>query len=70
MSDSKAQVAIVGAGPSGLLLGRLLELAGISFVILERHTRAYVEGRVRAGVLEQGSVDVLNEAGVGRRLGF
>ena len=68
MSDSKAQVAIVGAGPSGLLLGRLLELAGISFIILERQTRAYVEGRVRAGVLEQGSVELLDEAGVGRRL--
>ncbi len=68
MSDAKAQVAIVGAGPSGLLLGRLLGLAGISFVILERQTQAYVEGRVRAGVLEQGSVDVLDEAGVGTRM--
>lgn len=68
MSDAKVQVAIVGAGPSGLLLGRLLDLAGVSFVILERQTRAYVEARIRAGVLEQGSVDLLDQAGVGGRM--
>ena len=68
MSDAKVQVAIVGAGPSGLLLGRLLDLAGVSFVILERQTRAYVEARIRAGVLEQGSVDLLDETGVGGRM--
>ena len=68
MSDAKVQVAIVGAGPSGLLLGRLLDLAGISFVILERQTQVYVEARIRAGVLEQGSVDLLDQAGVGGRM--
>ncbi|MGH8152399.1 MAG: 4-hydroxybenzoate 3-monooxygenase [Rhodanobacteraceae bacterium] len=60
----KTQVAIIGAGPSGLLLGRLLECAGIDNVILERRTPDYVRGRIRAGVLEYGSADVLREAGV------
>jgi p-hydroxybenzoate 3-monooxygenase len=61
-------VAIVGAGPSGLLLGQLLHRAGIDNVILERHTGEYVLGRIRAGVLEQGTVGMLDEAGVGARL--
>ena len=64
----RTQVAIVGAGPAGLLLGHLLHRAGIANVILERHDRRYAEERIRAGVLEQGSVDTLDEAGVGERM--
>lgn len=64
----RTQVAIIGSGPAGLLLGQLLHLAGIDTVILERRSRDYVEGRIRAGVLEQGTVDLLVEAGVGGRL--
>ena len=64
----RTQVAIIGAGPSGLLLGQLLTRAGIDNVILERHTPEYVLGRIRAGVLEQGAVEMLDEAGVGARL--
>jgi p-hydroxybenzoate 3-monooxygenase len=62
------QVAIVGAGPAGLLLGHLLAARGIDTVVLEARDRAYVEKRVRAGVLEQGTVDVLRAAGVAERL--
>jgi p-hydroxybenzoate 3-monooxygenase len=62
------QVGIVGAGPAGLLLAHLLARAGIESVVLEARTRAYVEQRVRAGVLEQGTVDVLTETGVADRL--
>jgi p-hydroxybenzoate 3-monooxygenase len=62
------QVAIVGAGPAGLVLARLLELEGIDTVVLEDRSREYVEHRVRAGVLEQGTVDLLTEAGVADRL--
>lgn len=65
---ARTQVAIVGAGPSGLLLSQLLHLEGIDSVVLERQTRDYVEGRIRAGVLEQGTVDLLLRANVGRRL--
>ena len=64
----RTQVAIIGAGPAGLLLGQLLHRNGIDAVILETKSRAYVEERIRAGVLEQGTVDVLNEAGVGERM--
>ena len=64
----RVQVAIVGAGPAGLLLGRLLENHGIDTVIIERRSREYVLGRIRAGVLEQGTVELLDEAGVGRRM--
>jgi p-hydroxybenzoate 3-monooxygenase len=64
----RTQVGIVGAGPAGLLLGQLLHRHGIDNVILERRSRAYVEGRIRAGVLEQGTVDLLREAGVADRL--
>jgi len=64
----KTQVAIIGAGPSGLLLGQLLHKAGIDNVILERQTPDYVLGRIRAGVLEQGVVDLLREAGVAERM--
>ena len=61
-------MAIIGAGPAGLLLGRLLERQGIDTVIIEARSRAYAEARIRAGVLEQGTVDILRQAGVGERL--
>ncbi|MCJ1877680.1 4-hydroxybenzoate 3-monooxygenase [Pseudomonas nitroreducens] len=64
----KTQVAIIGAGPAGLLLGQLLHKAGIDTVILERQTPDYVLGRIRAGVLEQGTADLLREAGAGARM--
>ncbi|AZC26119.1 4-hydroxybenzoate 3-monooxygenase [Pseudomonas sessilinigenes] len=64
----KTQVAIIGAGPSGLLLGQLLHQAGIDTVILERQAPDYVLGRIRAGVLEQGTVELLREVGVARRM--
>jgi p-hydroxybenzoate 3-monooxygenase len=64
----KTQVAIIGAGPSGLLLGQLLHNAGISNIILERQSPDYVLGRIRAGVLEQGMVDLLRKAGVSQRM--
>jgi p-hydroxybenzoate 3-monooxygenase len=65
---TRTQVAIVGAGPSGLLLGQLLHRAGIDAIILERQTGAYVLGRIRAGILEQVAIDLLDEAGVGARM--
>ena len=64
----RTQVAIIGAGPSGLLLGQLLHKAGIDAVIVERVSGDYVLGRIRAGVLEQVAVDLLDEAGVGKRM--
>ena len=64
----KTQVGIVGSGPSGLLLAQILHRNGIDSVILERRSRSYVEGRIRAGVIEQGAVDMLTEAGVGKRM--
>src|SRR3546814_9545926 len=64
----QTQVGIIGGGPSGLLLAQLLQLAGISSVVLERRSRAYVLGRIRAGVLEQGFQDLLRRAGVGARM--
>ncbi|RYX94984.1 MAG: 4-hydroxybenzoate 3-monooxygenase [Comamonadaceae bacterium] len=64
----RTQVAIIGAGPSGLLLGQLLHKAGIDNIIIERQSGEYVLGRIRAGILEQVTVDLLDEAGVGRRL--
>ncbi|MFD0857419.1 4-hydroxybenzoate 3-monooxygenase [Roseovarius aquimarinus] len=64
----KTQVVIIGGGPSGLLLGQLLHTRGIEAVVLERKTRDYVLGRIRAGVLESGLVDLLEEAGVADRL--
>jgi p-hydroxybenzoate 3-monooxygenase len=62
----RTQVAIIGAGPAGLLLGQLLHRAGIATVILERHAPEHVLARIRAGVLEQGTVDMMELAGVGR----
>jgi p-hydroxybenzoate 3-monooxygenase len=64
----RTQVAIIGAGPAGLLLGQLLHRAGIDAVILERQSGDYVLGRIRAGVLEQVTADLLDEAGLGERL--
>lgn len=68
MGTVKTQVGVIGSGPSGLLLARLLHLQGIESVILERKSRSYVEGRIRAGVLEQGTVDLLREAKVSQGL--
>jgi p-hydroxybenzoate 3-monooxygenase len=68
VSSLRTQVGIVGAGPAGLLLGHLLHLNGIDSVIVENRSREYVTDRVRAGVLEQGTVDLLNAMGVGARL--
>ena len=62
------QVAIIGAGPAGLLLGALLHRAGIDAIVIEQRSAAYVLGRIRAGVLEQVTVDLLEEAGVAERL--
>lgn len=64
----KTQVAIIGAGPSGLLLGQLLHRCGIDNIILERRTPEYVLGRIRAGVLETGFVDLMREAGAAERM--
>jgi p-hydroxybenzoate 3-monooxygenase len=64
----RTQVAIIGAGPAGLLLGQLLHKHGIDNIILERHTGEYVLSRIRAGVIEQVAVDLLDEAGVGARM--
>lgn len=64
----RVQVAIIGSGPSGLLLGQLLTRAGIDNVILDRVDRDYILGRIRAGVLESGTVGLLDEAGAGERL--
>jgi p-hydroxybenzoate 3-monooxygenase len=62
------QVGIIGAGPAGLLLAHLLQRDGVESVVLERHSREYVEGRIRAGVLEQGTVELLRDVGLGARL--
>lgn len=64
----RTQVVIIGGGPSGLLLGQLLHLKGIDAIVLERKTRAYVLGRIRAGILEVGFVNLMREAGVGKRM--
>ena len=64
----RTQVAIIGAGPAGLLLGQLLARAGLDAVIVERKSRDYVLARIRAGVLEQGTVDLLDRAGAGARM--
>jgi p-hydroxybenzoate 3-monooxygenase len=68
IATQRTQVAIVGAGPAGLLLGRMLDRAGIDNVVLERRDRAYCEARIRAGVLEQGTVDLLARIGADARL--
>lgn len=68
MRTHKTQVCIIGAGPSGLLLAQLLGQAGIDTIVLDRQDRGHIEGRIRAGVLEQGTVAALEEAGVADRL--
>jgi p-hydroxybenzoate 3-monooxygenase len=68
VASTQTQVAIIGAGPAGLTLAHLLHLEGIDSVVLELRTRDYVEHRVRAGVLEQGTVDLLERSGVGARM--
>ena len=68
MSIERTQVGIVGAGPAGLLLGHLLHWEGLDSVILENRSREYVSDRVRAGVLEQSTVDLLIDTGLGERL--
>ncbi|MFT4089313.1 MAG: 4-hydroxybenzoate 3-monooxygenase [Asticcacaulis sp.] len=65
---SKTTVAIIGGGVSGLMLSHLLHIEGIDCVVLERQTRAYTEGRIRAGVLEQGTVELLRKVGVNARM--
>ena len=65
---TRTQVGIVGAGPAGLTLAHLLHLEGIDSVVIEDRSREYVEARIRAGVLEQGTADLLVEAGVGERM--
>jgi p-hydroxybenzoate 3-monooxygenase len=65
---SRTQIGIIGAGPAGLVLSHLLHLEGIESVVIENRSRQYVEERVRAGVLEQGTVDLLTETGVGERM--
>ncbi|WP_026872339.1 4-hydroxybenzoate 3-monooxygenase [Inquilinus limosus] len=64
----RTQIAVIGAGPAGMVLAHLLHRAGIEAVVLERRSRDYVEGRVRAGVLEQGTVDLLDQLGLAARL--
>ena len=64
----KTQVAIIGGGPAGMLLSEILNGAGITSVVLEARSREYVLARIRAGVLEQGTVDVLRENGLGERM--
>ena len=64
----RTQVGIVGAGPAGLMLSHLLHLEGISTIVLEAHTRDYVEHRIRAGLMEHFSVELLRESGVGERM--
>lgn len=68
MTDTRTQVAIVGAGPAGLLLSHLLAQAGVASVVLERRSREYVEHRVRAGVLEHSTAALLERCGVGERM--
>ena len=68
MRPMRVQVAIIGAGPAGLLLGQLLQRAGIDAIIIEQRSAEYVQARIRAGLLEQGTAELLDHAGVGARL--
>jgi p-hydroxybenzoate 3-monooxygenase len=64
----RTQVAIIGAGPAGLLLSHLLHLQGIESLVIESRTRDEIESTIRAGVLEQGTMDILEQSGVGERM--
>ena len=64
----RTQVVIIGAGPSGLMLSLLLQRHGVSSIVLERQSRAYVEARIRAGLLEWDTVELLEQAGIGPRM--
>ena len=66
--STRTQVAIIGAGPAGLMLSHLLHRAGIESVVLESRSREYVESRIRAGVLEAGAADMLRQTGLGERM--
>src|SRR5258706_8975763 len=68
MLKERTQVGIVGAGPAGLFLAHLLAREGIESIVIEDRSRDYVENRIRAGVLEQGTIDMLNEMGLGERM--
>jgi p-hydroxybenzoate 3-monooxygenase len=68
MTPVRTQIGIIGAGPAGLFLSHLLQREGIESVVLEAHTREYIESRVRAGVLEQGTTDLMTATGVGERM--
>ncbi|KPB01854.1 4-hydroxybenzoate 3-monooxygenase [Ahrensia marina] len=68
MKKKKTQVCIIGSGPAGLLLSQLLHNEGISSIVIDRQSREHIEARVRAGVLEWGSVEALDEAGIGARM--
>ena len=68
MKRLSTSVCIIGSGPAGLLLSQMLANAGIANIVIDRQDRAYIEGRIRAGVLEQGTVNALTEAGVGDRM--
>ena len=68
MTRHRTQVGIVGAGPAGLFLGHLLHLEGIDSIVIESRSQEYVVERVRAGVLEQGTVDLMTQTGLGDRL--
>src|SRR5258705_7077858 len=67
-STMRTQIGIIGAGPAGLLLSHLLHLRGIESVVLEARSRGDIESTIRAGVLEQGTMDLLNEAGLRARM--
>ena len=64
----RTQVGIIGAGPAGLMLARLLHLAGIESIIIENRSRDYIENRIRAGLIEHWATDLLTEVGVGARM--
>src|ERR1700746_3405368 len=68
MIKTRTHVGIVGAGPAGLLLSHILHLSGIESIVLERQGRDDVEAIIKAGVLEQGTVDLMNEIGAGERM--
>jgi p-hydroxybenzoate 3-monooxygenase len=68
MKKLRTQVGIVGAGPAGLMLSHLLHLEGVESIVIEAHSRSHIEGRVRAGVLEQGTVDLMRSTGLGERM--